>query len=345
MAGEESEFRLMRFSTEELSPDDRFDIWRETLTGKLMRLAVDVLGDRPFFAKAALRALPSLKIGIGVVSPMIQHRTREIARQENDDVALLTNLQGPLLIRREGVDIQLAPGDAVLVDCSDVGDYIIPDTGRCMVVRMKRSLLGAFSKHVDPALGQLVPAQTEALKMLVTYARSLPQGEYELSPAATQVMTDHVSDLVSLIVGASGDAAAIASGRGLAAARLGAAKTHIRERVGWLELSAETVAGEQGISPRYLRQLFEAEGQSFSGYVLEQRLSQAHAMLASPRFAASAISQIAFDVGFGDLSYFNRVFRRRYDRTPRDVRADAMRAWQNNEPAPKAAASNQASGR
>jgi AraC-like DNA-binding protein len=32
-------------------------------------------------------------------------------------------------------------------------------------------------------------------------------------------------------------------------------------------------------------------------------------------------------VGFGDLSYFNRVFRRRYERTPRDIRAEAVRFW------------------
>jgi len=33
-----------------------------------------------------------------------------------------------------------------------------------------------------------------------------------------------------------------------------------------------------------------------------------------------SISSIAYDVGFGDLSYFNRAFRRRYDATPSDIR-------------------------
>jgi AraC-like DNA-binding protein len=93
-----------------------------------------------------------------------------------------------------------------------------------------------------------------------------------------------------------------------------------------MDLTAETVAAEQGISPRYLRQLFEAEHQSFSSYVLEQRLIQAHAMLASSKFAEQPISSIAYEVGFGDLSYFNRAFRRRFERTPRDVRVDAGRA-------------------
>jgi hypothetical protein len=33
------------------------------------------------------------------------------------------------------------------------------------------------------------------------------------------------------------------------------------------------------------------------------------------------------EVGFGDLSYFNRSFRRRFERTPREARAEAIRAW------------------
>jgi AraC-like DNA-binding protein len=50
-------------------------------------------------------------------------------------------------------------------------------------------------------------------------------------------------------------------------------------------------------------------------------------MLSSPGFAAEPISSIAYDVGFSDLSYFNRAFRRRYDRTPRDLRAEAAKLW------------------
>jgi AraC-like DNA-binding protein len=53
----------------------------------------------------------------------------------------------------------------------------------------------------------------------------------------------------------------------------------------------------------------ESDGTSFSEYVLNQRLENAHRMLSDERFAGRSISQIA-DIGFGDLSYFNRTFRR-----------------------------------
>jgi AraC-like DNA-binding protein len=71
--------------------------------------------------------------------------------------------------------------------------------------------------------------------------------------------------------------------------------------------------------------LFEAEGTTFSQYVLGQRLALAHRLLTDPRDARSTITAIAFDAGFGDLSSFNRAFRRAYGATPSDVRAAVRR--------------------
>ena len=60
-----------------------------------------------------------------------------------------------------------------------------------------------------------------------------------------------------------------------------------------------------------------------SRYVLGQRLTQVHRMLVDPHQAHRAISTIAYDVGFGDMSTFNREFRRLFGATPSDVRAAA----------------------
>jgi AraC-like DNA-binding protein len=48
-------------------------------------------------------------------------------------------------------------------------------------------------------------------------------------------------------------------------------------------------------------------------------------MLTEPRLAQSSVGAIAYDAGFGDLSYFNRSFKRRFGVTPRDVRNDGTK--------------------
>jgi AraC-like DNA-binding protein len=54
-----------------------------------------------------------------------------------------------------------------------------------------------------------------------------------------------------------------------------------------------------------------------------RRCWRAHRMLGNPLLAAQTITAIACEAGFGDLSHFNRAFRRRYGETPSDVRARA----------------------
>lgn len=45
-------------------------------------------------------------------------------------------------------------------------------------------------------------------------------------------------------------------------------------------------------------------------------------MLCSPTSQHLTVSSIAYEAGFGDLSHFNRCFRRHYGLTPREVRGD-----------------------
>jgi AraC-like DNA-binding protein len=65
--------------------------------------------------------------------------------------------------------------------------------------------------------------------------------------------------------------------------------------------------------------LFESDGTTFSRFLLDQRLARAHRMLSNPVLAERTISTIAYEAGFGDLSHFNRAFRRRYGAAPSDV--------------------------
>ena len=109
------------------------------------------------------------------------------------------------------------------------------------------------------------------------------------------------------------------------AARLHAAKTDILENLTTPGLSISDIASRHNITPRYLQKLFESEGATFSQFLLEQRLGRAHRMLGDSRLAARTISAIALEAGFGDLSHFNRGFRRRFGESPSDTRAAARR--------------------
>jgi AraC-like DNA-binding protein len=106
------------------------------------------------------------------------------------------------------------------------------------------------------------------------------------------------------------------------AARLRAIKADIVESLARSNLSIGEIAARHGLTPRYVQMLFESEGTTFTEFLLDQRLACAHRMLTDFRFAERSITSVAFDAGFGDLSYFDRAFRRSYGATPSAVRAD-----------------------
>jgi AraC-like DNA-binding protein len=73
--------------------------------------------------------------------------------------------------------------------------------------------------------------------------------------------------------------------------------------------------------------LFESEDTSMTEFVLEERLKRARTLLLDPRFAARRIAEIAYEVGFNDVSHFNRTFRRRFGRTPGELREMGFREF------------------
>ena len=83
------------------------------------------------------------------------------------------------------------------------------------------------------------------------------------------------------------------------------------------DFSAQKLAVAARLSERYVNELLYEAGASFTVRLNELRLRKAADLLARPE---GRISDIAFDCGFNDLSYFNRCFRRRFGLTPSAAR-------------------------
>ena len=87
------------------------------------------------------------------------------------------------------------------------------------------------------------------------------------------------------------------------------------------DLGREAVARAAGLSPSHFSHLMRARtGWSFTELVTRLRIDRACHLLAH---TAQPLAQIAQECGFGDQSYFTRVFRKRTGRTPGDYRTGA----------------------
>jgi AraC-like DNA-binding protein len=170
---------------------------------------------------------------------------------------------------------------------------------------------------------RVVPREARPLQLLNRYLQALDMGASIDSLELSRAVAQHICDLIALSMGAHRDAPALLQQRGVRAARLQAIKADIAARFNDFELTVNAVALRHGVTPRYIQKLFEDDGVTFSEYVLERRLAEAHRSLADPHLANRSISTIAFNAGFSDLSYFNRTYRRRFGATPTETRVQA----------------------
>jgi AraC-like DNA-binding protein len=286
------------------------------------------LPDRPVHVDVIKRTLPGLAVVTGTLSGVCHSpRPRGAAGQGEGDLLIAVNVSGGSLARQSDTELSLGDGDALLWTRSVAGIGIMRLTpSRFLGCRVARSEVAALLGRVDDMPMCFVPGGTEALRLLVTYARGIAETVPLATPELQRIAVSHMHDLMAAIVSATRGGRAIAEGRGIAAARLRAIMIDISAHLGNGDLSVVEVAQRQRISPRYVHKLFENEGFTFSSFVRDQRLVRAHRLLNDSRLAHLTIGAIAFDVGFGDLSYFNRTFRRRYGATPGEVRNSAMKA-------------------
>jgi AraC-like DNA-binding protein len=129
-----------------------------------------------------------------------------------------------------------------------------------------------------------------------------------------------MTELVGLLL--RGDEAARASTlyEGYDAARLRLIQAQALDRLNDSGLTIVSAARRAGVTPKKVQRLFEPTGTTFSEFVLEQRLLLAHRLLSGPSNRHKKIGSVAQDAGFGDLSYFNRTFRKRFGMTPSEWR-------------------------
>jgi AraC-like DNA-binding protein len=302
---------------------------RTLLSAKLEPIEpLEPLTDYPVHVDLTKRTLPGLAVVTGTLSGL-RHaiRPRRAAANGEDDLLLGVNVRGCSTVRQRDRDLMLRDGDAFFVT-RDVTEIIItrPTPVRFVGCRVPREPVAMLVGRLDDTPVHLVPHGTEALNLLVTYASAIADALPLTTTELQRLAVCHMHDLIAATIGTTRDGRAVAAGRGIAAARLRAIMTDISAHLGDGDLSVAEVARRHRVTPRYIHKLFENEGLTFSSFVLGQRLSRAHRILSDPRLACRNISSVAFDVGFGDLSYFNRAFRRRYATTPTEIRQSGMTA-------------------
>jgi AraC-like DNA-binding protein len=314
----------IRLSLNDTPERSRPGLYREFVSRSVLRFDVDPLDDVPFQVDVTVQALPGLHLFSGQLQGSRNRRTRPMLSDGKDDLSLIVNLGGPYLVSQNQQELVLGDGEATLVTSAEPCSLAHRAPGGVLALLFPRAQFAPLVAGVEDSYLRRIPRENPALSLLTGYVKLARDGQRMASRELQPLIVSHLYDLMSVAIGATRDATEVAQGRGVRAARLYAIKQDIARSLDQPELSLAALAARHCCTPRSVQRLFEGEGTTFTEYVLAQRLARAHRMLRDPRRSGDKIATVAYDAGFGDLSYFNRAFRRHFGVAPSDVRT---RAW------------------
>jgi AraC-like DNA-binding protein len=310
---------MLSYSTKPIPPQARLSYWNDVISGVLMPQETQPQDDQfeGQFTAVSLGRITATSITT-TAARVVRSKQRTACTQERKFNVCMP-LQGSVLVVHDDAEIMLHEGDLMLAD-SRKPYKLLYDTP-CTTVGLVMSVedLTQHLPNPEEAAGVRLAGDSGLAHTASVMLRSLwAQAQNELEPeigarvadsflelyAATWLVRRGVQPPDSVVVGY----------------RRTQIKRYIEAQLRDPALSVSSVAAAFGISARYLHMLFANEGETVSSYILRRRLDQCVKQLSDPLWSKRTITEIAFSWGFNNATHFARVFRQRYDMTPRDYR-------------------------
>lgn len=241
-------------------------------------------------------------------------RTRELVQDGSDDLLLSTTTEGYTL-HVGGREMVVPAGGAVLASNARAYRVCNHRPGVTTGIQLPRAGLARLIPRLGEAPFLPLPAGTPGIDLVFGYARLITEAR-GMTPALIEKASAHLIELIASVIEPGRDAGPAS----VAEARLDAVKREVRAQAALPGLTLERFARLHGVTPRYVQRLFEREGDSFSDFLRRERLERARRMLCDPAKPGRRVLAIALECGFGDITTFNRAFRRAFGHTPTEAR-------------------------
>ena len=241
-----------------------------------------------------------------------------IRADQGDNLFLLLQLEGSCGIEQSGRQEHLHPGECILVDSTRPSIFYFGGTfSNHLSVHMPRQLLMS-DKTARISVSHKIGAKDPMSIMLGALVAKL------LKTSGDDRRAPHLRDLLfntTRQAFASEPGEELFVGGDSPTGRIEVVQVLIDENLTEVWLTPQWLANRVGVSLRTLQEDMSAQGMTVTGMIKFKRLHLARSRLESLRGTRhpGAIANVAYSVGFNDISYFNRSFRKLFDCSPKDV--------------------------
>ena len=305
------------WSTSDVPTRQQFAYWREAVCEAVMNVATEDAIDGDFYGNIACSDYGGLRFATFTSTPhRIVRRPSHIGRSNSAHYLISLQRSGIGRMQQANQSCELQAGDIGIVDGARPFSVLFPQTvDRAVAVIPSAMLNGRAPWLRDRPIGRMKhdPELHPMLRMTIERLTS-PTCQ---STDEAELLADNLCNLVALLTAHSN------SERNAAQERLSETErmlAFIRRHLSDPDLSPQSLASYLNVSIRTVHNRFEAVETSFGRALLELRLDGAQRALADPRQAMYSVTQIAYGVGFNDLSHFSKAFRAKFGTPPRQYR-------------------------
>jgi AraC-like DNA-binding protein len=314
-----------RVSTADLPERNRLEIWQEVHSRPFFHIGVEADHDTPFYADAEVQMLNSCTVASLSSSRARYYVARDFLPQTNDMINVVIMKSGRAQFTQRGRELTIGAGEAVAMMANEVASIDLLDGSSALSLSLPIDAVASRVADLGDAVIRPLSQHQNAVALLAGYATGLLSLPGPLSRDLSAAAPAH---LAGNALGQLSGATQVPEHRGIRVARKQAIKADILANLASHTLSANGIAQRLGVTPRYVRKLLHDDGTSLSEITRHLRLQRARQLLDDPQQLGKSITSIAYAVGFSDLSYFNRCFRRQFGMTPSECREQAVRQAQ-----------------
>ncbi|SFJ84101.1 helix-turn-helix domain-containing protein [Bradyrhizobium sp. cf659] len=190
---------------------------------------------------------------------------------------------------------------------------------RFLVLRIPAAELRGRLVSIEDHISRRFKPNEQMTRLLAGMIGNVAELFIEFPAPNPQALATEVISFVALTIGSED--------RG-AATDVRNARYHLRRRIvdfieshlGDQSLSPKKIAASSRISLSYLYSLFTDNETTVSQFVQTKRLQRAYEILVADPKGHRTVSEVAYEVGFKNVSHFSRCFSRHFKVAPRDVR-------------------------
>jgi len=305
----------VRFDTDKLAADKRFESWRSALHAHRVWLP-EGADPAQFTALVDAWGLGEVVLTHSRLPAVCLARTPEMAEADGEDwICLAFQLGGTTLFTLDHGELvrTVRPGELIVFDLTrdfksetSVHEVITVLFSRRAMLQAIREIPQHHGLLIDGGWGRLLA------DCLLSLVRQLP----EMAAADAPGLSRTLVHLVAACLKATSTAQPAISRRTGEARRL--AESYIESHLTSPDLGPTTICSALGMSKAGLYRAF-AGSEGVTGYIRKRRLEVIHVLLNDPH-ETRGIGEIAYQYGFVSDAHFSRVFRRKFGFSPRDAR-------------------------